>query len=312
MKAVYFGSPELSAIVLEYVLKAGIEIQAVVTQTDKPKGRGEKMAFSAVKEVALREGIEVLQPLKMKEPDFLKRIEELNPDVILVAAFGRIIPKVILDLPKYGCINVHTSLLPKYRGTSPIQAVILKGEEKTGVTIMYMDEGIDTGDIMLSKEVAIEPTDTGASLHDKLALMGGPLLIEALKRIENKRAIRIKQPAECDTYVQKISKEDGIIDYNAPAIESERKVRAFNPWPSAFTYLNGKVLKVWKSKVNSDEGYEDYENGQCAYVKKDCIGIKTADGILELLEVQSEGKKRMDVKAFLNGNSISEGMKFGE
>ena len=316
MKIVFMGTPELAAIILEDMLAAKEDIIAVVTQTDKPKGRGKEMAFSAVKEVALKHDIPVYQPTRAKDEAFVAEMAALNPDMIVVAAYGKILPKAIIDMPKYGCINVHTSLLPKYRGSAPINWVIIDGEEKTGVTIMHMDEGIDTGDIILKVEVPIEKKETAGTLHDKLAATGSKALLEALEQIKAGTAKREKQDDSLSNYVKMLDKQLGNIDFNKSAVEIERLIRGLNPWPSAFTSLGGKTLKIWDADVCEDEALvkqaSSMENGTVAFVEKNTFYIKTGDGLLQINELQLEGKKRMHTGDFLRGVSLEAGIRLGK
>ena len=315
MRAVYMGTPEIAATILSEVLKSEHEVVAVVTQPDKPKGRGHEMAFPPVKEVALAAGIPVLQPQKARDPEFLEELERLNPDIILVAAYGKLLPKTILDLPKFGCINVHASLLPKYRGSSPIQWAVINGDEKSGVTIMHMAEEMDTGDMILTKEVVLDKEETAGTLHDKLAVIGGPLLLEAMDLLATGRAPRTRQNHEEATYVKMLDKSMGNIDFKQPAVVLERLIRGLNPWPSAFTKLDGKMLKIWKADVLSDEELpkekKQEQPGTIVSVEKDGFGILTGDGILFVKELQLEGKRKMLTEEFLRGFQIEEGTILG-
>ena len=303
MKIVFMGTPDFAAVTLSKLLEAGHQVVAVVTQPDKPKGRGKAIAYSPVKELALQHNIEVLQPVKVKEEEFIHTLEEINPEVIVVAAFGQILPKRILDMPKFGCINVHASLLPKYRGAAPIQWVVVNGETEAGVTIMHMDVGCDTGDMIIKDKITLEKKETGGSLHDKLAVLGGNLIIKALTLIEEGKAPREQQIEEESTYVKMLSKEDGKIDFSKSAIEIERLIRGLNPWPSAFTSLHGKMLKLWEADAIESE--KKGEIGEVVEVTKNSIHIQTGDGILAIKELQLEGKKRMTVDAFLLGYSVN-------
>jgi methionyl-tRNA formyltransferase len=304
------GTPELAATILDTLIQSEHEILAVVTQPDKPKGRGKQVQYPPVKELALEHQIPVYQPNKAKDEDFIKKLEEINPECIVVAAYGKILPKTIIDFPKYGCINVHASLLPKYRGAAPIQWTIINGEEKTGITIMYMDVGIDTGDMIMKEEVIIEPKETGGSLHDKLAVCGGRLLIKALKEIEHGTAVREKQKDEESTYVKMLDKSLGHIDFSNSAAEIERLIRGLNPWPSAYTFLDGKTLKIWEASVEqglSEKAGNTGKPGEILEVTKDSIIVQTGNGRLVLHEVQLEGKKRMTVDAFIRGFDLQAG-----
>ncbi len=315
MRAVYMGTPEIAATILSEVLKSEHEVIAVVTQPDKPKGRGHEMAFPPVKEVALAAGIPVLQPLKARDPDFLEELERMNPDIILVAAYGKLLPKAILDLPKFGCINVHASLLPKYRGSSPIQWAVINGDEKSGVTIMHMAEEMDAGDMILTQEVVLDKEETAGSLHDKLAIIGGPLLLEAMDLLATGRAPRIRQNHEEATHVRMLDKSMGNMDFKQPAVVLERLIRGLNPWPSAFTKLDGKMLKIWKADVLSGEELtkekRQAQPGAIVSVEKDGFGVLTGDGILFVKELQLEGKRKMTTEEFLRGFQIEEGTILG-
>lgn len=305
MRAVFMGTPEIAAKVLKSVLDSKHEVIAVVTQTDKPKGRGHEMAYPPVKEVALAAGIPVLQPQRARDEMFIEELRKLNPDIILVAAYGKLLPKAILDMPRFGCINVHASLLPKYRGASPIQWAVLNGDEKSGVTIMHMAEAMDTGDIIMAEEVMLASDETAGSLHDKLAEMGGPLLITAMDALETGRAPRIRQKEEEATYVKMLDKTMGNLDFTKPAMELERFIRGLNPWPTAYTKLNGKMLKLWKAEVvladvlSKEE--KEFIPGTILSVAKDYFDILTGEGILRIKELQLEGKRKMTAEEFLRG-----------
>lgn len=302
MNIVYMGTPEIAAVILKALHEAGHRIIGAVTQQDKPKGRGNQVQFPAVKEMALSLNIPVYQPRRVKEPEFIEVLKQLNPDVIVVAAFGQILSKVILELPKFGCINVHASLLPKYRGSAPIQWSIIEGEEKTGITIMHMDEGIDTGDMISKKEITLSPKETFGTLHDKLAEAAGPLLIQALADIEAGRATRTKQGDSNSIYARILDKSLGHIDFSQPAVKIERLIRGLNPWPSAYTSLEGKMLKIWDADV--EPAQENGVPGEIIAVRKDAILIQTGDGILAVKELQLEGKKRMTAESFLRGYEV--------
>lgn len=302
------GTPDFSVPTLQSLIDSKHQVIAVVTQPDKPKGRGNEMSFPPVKEKALQYEIPIFQPVKVREEPFINTLKELNPDAIVVIAFGQIIPKSILDLPKYGCINIHASLLPKLRGAAPIQWAIINGEEETGITTMFMAEGLDTGDMLLKTIVPIEKEETGGSLHDKLSVIGGDLILETLEQLENGTAIRIKQDDKLSNYVGTLNKSLGNIDFSKPAKEIERLIRGLNPWPSAYTFLNGKMLKIWKASVIEKE-YTS-QPGVVVEITKDEMIVKTGEGALAFKELQLEGKKRMTTDAFLRGYTIVEGTKF--
>ena len=305
MRVVFMGTPDFAVPVLNALVEAGHEVVCAFTQPDKPKGRGKEMQAPPVKEAALAMQIPVEQPKRVREPEEIEKIKALRPDVIVVVAFGQILPQEILDIPRYGCVNVHASLLPKYRGAAPIQWVIIDGEEKTGITIMRMDKGLDTGDMIEKCEVAIAPDETGESLHDKLAALGGPLLVETLKKIEDGTAVYTKQEGET-CYASMLTKTLGQIDWTKPAVQIERLVRGLNSWPSAYTKIGGKTVKIWKAQVLAEEVIA--LPGTIVRVEKDRFVVATGEGCLAVLEVQAEGKKKMDTAAFLRGNSVTEGM----
>ena len=302
------GTPDFAVGTLEEIIRAGHEVVLVVTQPDKPKGRGKAMQYTPVKECALAHGIEVFQPVKVKEPENIEVLRKYQPDIIIVAAFGQIVPKSILDMPKYGCVNVHASLLPKYRGAAPIQWAVINGDEVTGVTIMRMNEGIDTGDMIAKRTVRLAEDETGGSLFDKLAQVGAQLCVETMDMIEAGKAEYIPQNNEEATHTSMIRKELGLIDWNRPAVEIERLIRGLNPWPSAYTQLSGKTFKIWKARVVSDEN--TYEPGCIFRIDKEGMYVQTGEGILLLTEVQMEGKKRMEASAFLRGYQVEEGTFF--
>ncbi|HHV11942.1 MAG TPA: methionyl-tRNA formyltransferase [Clostridiales bacterium] len=321
MTVLFMGTPDFAATILEELL-AVYQVIGVVTQPDKEKGRGKELAFSPVKELAIRHGLPVYQPRKVREPEFLGQVRELRPDVIVVAAFGQLLPKELLDIPEQGCINVHASLLPKYRGAAPIQYSIIDGEEETGITIMYMDVGLDTGDIILQDVVPITRSETGGSLFEKMAEQGAASIIKALGQIELGEARRTPQENEKATYVKMIDKEMGRLDFTKPAVQLERLIRGLNPWPSAYTFLEGKTLKFWKAEVeNTDESkaaretrevmLKDSLPGTVVEVRKDALVILTGDGLLVVKELQLEGKKRMPADAFLRGFSVTAGTMLG-
>ncbi|MCR5487079.1 MAG: methionyl-tRNA formyltransferase [Lachnospiraceae bacterium] len=308
MKLIFMGTPDFAAKILEALVKGGHEIVLAVTQPDRPKGRKGEPAFSDVKQCALRYGIPVYQPLKLRAPEALEELEKFDADAVVVAAFGQILPKSVLELTEGGCINVHASLLPKYRGASPIQQAILKGEEKTGVTIMQMDEGIDTGDILLQREVPIGREDTGGSLFEKLARAGGELILEALRKLGDGALKPVPQEEEKSSYASMITKKQGLADFGKPALVLERMVRAFDPWPGTYTYYNGKMLKIWKASAK--EGREAAP-GQILQAGKDGIEVSCKEGILVIRELQLEGKKRMNADEFLRGCRMEEGQRLG-
>ncbi len=305
MNVIFMGTPDFAVGTLEEIVNAGHRVALAVTQPDKPKGRGKNLQYPPVKEWALSHDIEVFQPKRIREPENVGFLRKYEPDIIVVAAFGQILSKEILDMPKYGCINVHASLLPKYRGAAPIQWAVINGDFVTGVTIQRMDVGIDTGDIVTAREVPIAPDETGGSLFDKLSVEGARLCIEAMEMIENGTAVYTPQDHAKATHTSMISKDLGCIDWNRPAKEIECLVRGLNPWPSAYTHLEQKTLKIWKSAVVDES--TDLPPGCVERVTGGEIRVQTGEGILALLEVQLEGKKRMSCDAFLRGNPVKEG-----
>ena len=307
MKVVFMGTPDFAVGTLEAIVGAGHEVAAVVTQPDKPKGRGGVMAMSPVKECALRHGLTVLQPLKARNPEFIEEIKAINPDVIVVVAFGQIIPSEIIHMPKYGCINVHASLLPKYRGASPIQWTVLDGCEYSGVTTMLMDEGIDTGDILETVTVKLDERETGGSLFDRLSLVGAKLLVDTLDKAEAGQLHPVKQDDSQSSYVRMIDKSFGLMDFTQPVEVLERKVRALNPWPSAFTHMDEKLLKIWDATVIQDNNVKVGDYGKVKTDGKTCFMVACDGGYLSVNELQLEGKKRMKVEDFLRGYSVKEG-----
>ncbi len=304
MRVIFMGTPDFAVGALEAVIAAGHEVSLVVTQPDKPKGRGKAMQASPVKTCALSHGIAVYQPKRIREAECIAHLKEYCPDIIVVAAFGQILPKELLDVPPYGCINIHASLLPKYRGAAPIQWTVLNGDVVSGVTIMRMDEGLDTGDMIVKEEVELAQEETGGSLFEKLSVIGAKLCVRAMQEIENGTAVYTRQDASEATYVGMIHKQMGDIDWKEPAAVIERLIRGLNPWPSAYTRLHGKTLKIWRAAA--EPGGDEKEAGTTASVSKKAWKVQTGDGVLSLLEVQLEGKKRMDIEAFLRGHEIEE------
>ena len=317
MRVIFMGTPEFSVGTLETLVEAGHEVVLAVTQPDKPKGRGKEMQFTPVKEAAIRHQIPVYQPVKVREKACVEVLKSYEADVIVVIAFGQILPKSILELTPYGCINVHASLLPKYRGAAPIQWSVIDGEKVSGVTTMQMDEGLDTGDMILKKEVILDEKETGGSLHDKLAEAGAALCVETLKRLEEGTAPAEKQGETTTDYAKMLTKQMGEIDWKQPAEKIERLIRGLNPWPSAYTYWNQKVMKIWLADTEADERGEKEkmaseeakhpEPGTITAVAKDRFSVQTGEGLLTVLELQIQGKKRMDAGAFLRGYQIKAG-----
>ena len=310
MRIVFMGTPDFSVGTLEAILAAGHQVAAVVTQPDKPKGRGKALQATPVKEAALAHGLTVYQPRKVREDSFLEELKKINPDVIVVVAFGQIIPRTILELPKFGCINVHASLLPKYRGAAPIQWAVIDGEEVSGVTIMRMDAGLDTGDMLSKVEIPLAEDETGGSLFDKLSEAGARQLVQTLDRLEDGTVQPEKQPEESPTgYARMITKADGLIDWTKDAKSIERLIRGLNPWPSAFTRLEGKNLKIWKAAVQEQDS--GLAPGTVISAGREGLSVQTGQGRLNILELQLEGKKRMEADAFLRGCTLETGAVLG-
>lgn len=311
MKIVFMGTPDFAAGALEALIKAGHEITLVVTQPDKPKGRSKELQFSPVKECALRHGIPVFQPVKIKTPEAIAELKKYEADIYIVAAFGQILSQEILDIPKYRSLNIHASLLPKYRGASPIQHVIIDGEKETGITIMQMDAGIDTGDMLYKKVIPIADEDTFETLHDKLMVLGGEAIVEALPLLEEGKIVPEKQDSEKSCYAPLISKGMGMIDFDKEAVVIDRLIRGMNPWPSAYTFYKGKQLKIWKAAPVNGEAVHDYAEGaltgSVVKVNKDSFEVATGSGVLQILELQLEGKKRMSTHDFLLGVKMEVG-----
>ena len=308
MKIIYMGTPDFAVAPLEAILKAGHEVTAVVTQPDRQKGRGREVQYSPVKECALSYGIPVLQPLKIKEKDAVEELRKYPADIFVVAAFGQLLSEEILNMPRFGCINIHASLLPAYRGAAPIQWCVINGEEKTGVTIMQMAKGMDTGDILLQKEVVLDEKETGGSLFDRLMETGAELIVEALPKIEAGELIPVVQKEELATYAGKITKDMGNIDFTKAAVTIERLIRGLNPWPSAFTHYKGKILKIWEADVVSEcVNAENPVPGTVIAMDKESFTLATGEGALRIRSLQPEGKKRMSCAEFMRGYEVKVG-----
>ena len=310
MNVIFMGTPDFAVPTLEMLISEGHEISAVVTQPDKPKGRGKKSSMPPIKEVALKYDLPVLQPERIKgDQDFHEHIQSLNPDVIVVVAFGQILPESILNIPKYGCINIHGSLLPKYRGAAPIQWAILNEEPKTCVTIMYMDKGMDTGDMLLKKEIIIDGADTYETLHDKMKWIGSEALKEAWPLIIAGGEGREKQDNESATYAPLIQKNMGEINWQERTSHIDAKIRGLNPWPGGYTYYKGEVVKIWKALPSKDA--HTAEPGTILEVSKEGLVVKTLDGSLLIQEIQMPNKKRMPVSEYIKGNTLEVGTLLG-
>ncbi len=305
MKIVFMGTPDFARAALEKIIEAGHEVLLAVTQPDKPKGRSGELQISDVKACALEHGIPVFQPVRIKLPENVAELKKYDADIYVVAAFGQILSQEILDIPRFGCVNIHASILPKYRGAAPIQQAILDGEKETGVTIMQMAAGMDTGDILLQRTIQISDEETGGGLFDKLSDLGGNLIVEALPKIERGEITPVPQDEALATKCGKLSKDMGRIDFRQDAETIRNLVRGLNPWPSAFTCLDNKMLKVWKARVLSEDSGQ--APGTVVKVDKSSFAVACEKGTLEILEVQLEGKKRMPAADFLLGYRLAVG-----
>jgi methionyl-tRNA formyltransferase len=313
LRIIFMGTAELACASLEALTgQNDFAVVAVVTQPDRPKGRDLKLQPSPVKEVALKHELPVLQPERARTPEFVQTLAEFKPDVIVVAAYGQILPKSILDLPRFGCLNVHTSLLPKYRGAAPIQWAILDGEPETGVTIMKMDAGLDTGDILSIEKTPIRPEDNSQTLHDRLAQIGASLVVKTIHDFVAGRITPQPQPAEGSSYARKISKEDGKLDWTQPARVLWNRIRGFTPWPGAFTYLPAEpkplLLKIWQAEVVERAAGNP---GEVLAAEKSGIVIACGENALKVTTLQREGGRKMSAQEFLTGNALKPGTKLG-
>lgn len=311
MKIVFLGTPEYAATALESLARAGHEILAAVTQPDKPRGRSKALLPPPVKVCAQRRGIPVLQPGRIRRPEAVEALRQYPAEVYVVAAFGQILPQEILDIPPRGCLNIHASLLPKYRGASPIQHAILDGEGKTGITVMRMDAGIDTGDMLYRKEIEIAPRETYETLHDKLAALGGAAITEALSLLEEGKLVPEKQQDWLSCYAPLIQKGMGEIDFSQGAEAVDRRIRAMTPWPGAFTDYQGKQLKIWRAEPVCIPESSARMPGEILRVEKDAILAAAGEGALCIRELQLEGKKRMPAHDFLLGVRMRPGEMLG-
>jgi methionyl-tRNA formyltransferase len=306
MKIIFMGTPDFAVPVLDALKEAGQDVSLVVTQPDRAKGRGREVAETPVKRCAGKWNIPVFQPVKVKTPEAVERLRQENCDLIVVAAFGQILSKDILELPVHGCVNVHASLLPKYRGAAPIQWAVINGEKESGVTIMQMDAGLDTGDILKQEAVTLDPKETGGSLYDKLSSIGGRLLVSMLPAIEAGTAVHTVQDASLSSYAKMLQHETGEIRWGNSAVSLERLIRGVNPWPGAFFHFRGKYMKVWDADVSEDRKANGMP-GTVQDVDRARIYVNTGDGVLALKEVQPEGRKRMPVQSFLLGYPVTPG-----
>lgn len=305
MRVIFMGTPDFAVGTLEEIIKAGHEVVLVVSQPDKAVGRSKALKYTPVKACAIEHGIEVYQPQRVRDAECVEYLHSYAPDIIIVEAFGQIIPKEILDMPRFGCINVHASLLPKYRGAAPIQWAVINGDAVSGVTTQRMNEGIDTGDMILKEEVVLREDETGGSLFERLAAVGAKLCVQTMAEIEAGTAVYTPQDNAKATHTAKIHKELGSINWTNDAKSIECLIRGLDPWPSAYTRLGEKTLKIWRAHVVPAE--PQAAPGCIIKAGKEGIFVQTGDGILVLTEVQMEGKKRMPVEAFLNGYPVEAG-----
>ena len=311
MKTVFMGTPDFAADILEALTEAGHEVLCSVTREDTQKGRGKAVSFSPVKELSLKHNIEVFQPHRIKDEDSVRFLKGLGADVFIVAAYGKILSQEILEIPKYGCVNVHASLLPKYRGPAPIQQAVINGDKISGVTIMQMDKGVDTGDILLQRKIALSEDETGESLFEKLSKLGGQALCEALSLMEKGELCPVKQNDSEASYTRALTKEDGRLDFTGDAESLERLVRGLYSWPGSFTFHKGRLLKVFSAKALSGESYEKLPCGMIVDLK-DGITVSTKKGFIRFKEIQLEGKKRMKAEEFLRGYKMETGEFLGQ
>lgn len=312
MRIVFMGTPDFAVGALRALKEAGHEVTAVVTQPDRPKGRSRELQGTPVKLCAQEYGIPVFQPEKIRTPEAVEELRSYGADVFVVAAFGQILSEEILQMPRYGCINIHASLLPKYRGAGPIQWAVINGEKETGITIMQMDRGIDTGDILFQRKVPIAPHETGDSLFVKLAQMGAELIVEALSEIEKGKVSPVKQDEEQSSYAKMLDKSMGKIDWNGSARRLDCLIRGLTAWPGAYTFYRGKKLKIWGEEPEEQQEIEKQEPGVITKVDRDSFCVQTGEGVLRVYEVQLEGKRRMEVRDFLLGSSMSAGERLDE
>lgn len=306
MRVVFMGTPDFAVPSLQKLLDAGFEVCAVYTQPDKPKGRGHKLQAPPVKELALQHEIPVFQPTSLRKEEVQQELQSFQPDVIVVVAYGKILPKAVLDLPRLGCINVHGSLLPKYRGAAPIQWTVINGDGTGGVTTMFMGEGLDTGDMLLKAETPVGAEETAGQLFDRLKDLGADLLLETLEKLEQGTLTPVPQNEEDATHAPMLSKELSVIDWSKPARELHNLIRGLNPWPSAYSYLDGKKLKIHASRVVEGSG----EAGK-AFAKDGNLLVYCGEDALELTEIQTENGKRMDGKSYLLGHPLNKDSRFG-
>ena len=313
MRILFMGTPDFAAASLKAMTDAGLDVVGVVSQPDRPKGRGHKLVPTDVKAAALEAGIEnIYQPEKLRNGELQPVLDKLKPELIVVVAYGKILPDYIIDYPKYGCVNVHASLLPKYRGAGPIQWAIINGEKVTGVTTMKMDSGLDTGDMLEKVEITLDKKETGGSLFDKLSAKGATLCVHTLAELEKGTITPQKQGESTTEYAKMLNKKSGEIDWTKTAVEIERLIRGLNPWPSAYTQWEGKTMKIWEAEVEDVvETIDTHEPGTITEVTKHGFKVQTGEGRLAIKSLQIPGKKRMEADAFLRGYHIETGEKLG-
>jgi methionyl-tRNA formyltransferase len=301
LRIIFAGTPDFAASALIALIKSDHQVVTVYTQPDRPAGRGRKLHASPVKEVALENDIAVLQPEHLKQTDTQDKLKSFNADVMVVAAYGLILPQAVLDIPRFGCLNIHASLLPRWRGAAPIQRAIAAGDKESGITIMQMNAGLDTGDILQLSSCAITEEDSGGSLHDRLAEMGASAILDVLNNLNSDNIKPVVQDNALATYAHKLDKKEALINWQQPATEIERLIRAFNPWPVAFTYLGDKTLRTWQAQALPENS--ELKAGTVIHCGKQGIDISCGEGILRLLKLQPSGSKAMDVAAFMNGHA---------
>lgn len=307
LRIVFMGTPDFACPTLTRLIDRGEDVIAVVTQPDRPKGRGQKLVPPPVKVIAEEHGIPVLQPLKVRVPEVVAHIRELNPDLIVVVAFGQILPQSLLDIPRHGCINIHASLLPRYRGAAPLNWCLINGETETGITTMMMDAGLDTGDMLVKRSIPIGPDEDAQSLHDRLSLLGADTIDETLDRLMAGTLIREKQDDSFTCYAPMLKKEDGLIDWTREPRQIKNLVRGFTPWPGAYTCLDNKTLKLYKVSVAEEAGTP----GVVIEAGKDGILVACGSGSIRIKELQLEGRKRLSAAEFLAGYRLEPGSRLG-
>ncbi|MEZ4600874.1 MAG: methionyl-tRNA formyltransferase [Syntrophotaleaceae bacterium] len=309
LRTVFMGTPDFALPTLEGLVEAGVSVCAVYTQPDRPSGRGKKLTAPPVKELACRLGIPVHQPGRLRDPAVIEELRQISPDLIVVVAYGQILPKSVLEIPRFGCINVHASLLPRYRGAAPINKAVMDGEQVTGVTTMLMDVGLDTGDILVKRATEIGPDETAGELHDRLALLGREAMEETLQRLVAGKLTREPQDDRLSSYAPMLKKEDGLVDWEQDARSLHNLVRGLNPWPGAFTYLQGEMLKISGTSVENGSGGAP---GTIQEAGPDGIRIACGQGVLRVRELQLPGKKRLSVADFLRGRPLPAGIRLGD